>query len=303
MTPIRTKTAIFILVLIFSIPAAAQETVDYMVNWSANPEPDIERYLVFRSLDPDAGFVAIDSVGAGTLYYVDSALEEGTVFYYRVAARNTSGALGVLSENVSGFTIPDSADNATKNLCRISSFRKIENRVYDVTWVTDYPTVGFLQFDSDDEVLDLSSDWDDSEYGTNHTIRVNDFDSEGTYYFRAVSYDEDKNMIISAVELLEVEDDNTVPPSAVQDLAIFPVPYDPSSGQMTIDGVPAGGAVAIYNESGLEVWRKNNTGTGTVLDWDGNNQQGSAVTSGIYYVVAKSENGKVFSRKPIMVVH
>ncbi|MBN2183815.1 MAG: hypothetical protein JW746_00655 [Candidatus Krumholzibacteriota bacterium] len=303
MTPMRIKTAVFVFVLVFSIPAAAQQTVDYMVNWSANPEPDIQKYLIYRSSDPETGFAVIDSVDVPALSYIDSAREEGDVFYYRVAAKNTGGAVGLMSDNVSGLTIPDGADHATDDLCRISSFRKIENRVYNVTWVTQNPTIGFLLFDSDDEVLDLSSDWDDSEYQTTHTTRINDFESEGTYYFRAVSYDEDKNMVISSVDLLEVVDENTVPPSAVQDLAIYPVPYNPLSGQLTIDGVPVGGSVAIYNDSGLEVWRKNNSGSGSVLDWDGNNLRGSAVTSGIYYVVAKSENGEVFSRNPIMIVH
>ena len=303
MTPARMKTAIFVFVLVFSLPAAAQQTVDYMVNWSANPEPDIEKYLIYRSFESESGFEVIDSVGVTTLFYVDSEREEGTVCYYRVAAKNTSGAIGVMSYNVSAFTIPDGADHATDDLCRISSFRKVENRVYNITWVTEKPTVGFLQFDSDDEVLDLTSVWDDSEYQTTHTTQVSNFESEGTYYFRAVSYDADKNMVISSVDLLEVVDEDPAPPAAVQDLAIYPVPYNPVLGQMTLDGVPAGGSVAIYNESGLEIWRKNNVGSGSMLGWDGNNMHGSAVASGIYYVVAKSESGKVFSRNPIMVVH
>ncbi|MBN2070334.1 MAG: hypothetical protein JW814_02665 [Candidatus Krumholzibacteriota bacterium] len=303
MTPVRIKAAIFVFVLVFSIPVAAQQTIDYIVNWSANPEPDIEKYLVYRSFESESGFELIDSVDVNTLFYIDLEREEGIACYYRVAAKNTAGAIGVMSENVSGFTIPDGADQATDALCRISSFRKIDNRIYDVTWTTQNPTIGFLRFDSDDEVLDLTSSWDNSEYRTTHTIRVSDFESEGMYYFRAVSYDAQKNMVISSVEILEVEDENAAPPTAVQDLFIYPVPYNPVSGSMTIDGVPEGGSVTIFNESGLEVWRKEGVESDSTLNWDGNNMNGSPVTSGIYYVVTKSASGKIFSRNPIMVVH
>ncbi len=297
-------TFLMFALLLISAPVAAQDTVEFMVNWTANPEPDVTKYLVYRSLSPDDGFELIDSVNAtATPYYVDSGIAEGSRFYYRVKAKNSNGDVSGLSAPVSGITIPNGADEATKSICRISSFRKTDEGVYDVTWITADPTNGFLIYDSDDESLDLNSQWDDGGYQTTHTVQVSSLDEADLYYFRAVSYDENKNMAISTIEELEIDNEDPAPPSVVQDLNIYPVPFNPSMGNMVIDGMPAGGSVAIYNESGLEVWSRDDVEASSTISWNGTNRRGSPVASGVYYVMVKRAGGEVVSKNPIIVVH
>jgi hypothetical protein len=299
----RTSTAALILILLtlVSSPLMAQETTDYYVSWVPNPEPDIDGYVIYRSLYTSlATFQPIDSVDASTFSYIDTGIPQGTTYYYRIIAKNTGGDRSPYSNPVSGFTIPQDASEATKDRCRIISMDRNPDGTYDVTWVTQSSTIGFIQYDRDG-TLDQMSDWDDSQYSTSHTITLSGLISPQTYYLRAISYDGADNMVISALDTLEISGENPTPVSAPV-LSIYPVPYNPGMGTMHFDNLPAGGSVTVINGSGLEVWNER-LGSETTTTWDGINNQGSPVMSGVYYVIVKNSSGTVVDKRPVMVVH
>lgn len=62
------------------------------LTWEAPAEAeDVEFYRIFRSTHPDTGFTAVGRVGFTQTSYVDSGLEDGTDYYYRVAAGRGAG--------------------------------------------------------------------------------------------------------------------------------------------------------------------------------------------------------------------
>ena len=66
------------------------------LNWSANGEADLAGYRVYRSTTPGAGYVEISGGGLLTgLSLMDTAVTNGTTYFYVVRAEDTSG-------NVSG---------------------------------------------------------------------------------------------------------------------------------------------------------------------------------------------------------
>ena len=84
------------------------------VTWAANPEPNLLRYRVERSINTSGGppgtYSQIATVSAGTISYIDYGLSYGSgnwKVYYRVKAENTSNLISapsdVLTVNSSGF--------------------------------------------------------------------------------------------------------------------------------------------------------------------------------------------------------
>lgn len=291
---------ILFLLSILATPLLAQgASTNYLITWDPNPEPNILRYIIYRSLEVDNGFVAFDSVSAVTHSYIDTGLPMGTRFYYRIIAKNTSGDVSPPSNPVSGLTIPQNANEATKDLCRINNKNKVADGSYDVTWSTIDLTTGFLQYDTDLS-LDLMSAWD-NQLSTVHTVRIDDLRIPATYFVRAASYDNSNNMTVSAIDTLNVEGDEPLPPTAPL-LSIYPVPYHPAIGGLTFANLPLDGSVTIFNENGLQIWMED-VGSESTIIWDGSNQQGIRVMSGVYYVIVKDSKGDVVEKRPIMVVN
>jgi hypothetical protein len=289
-----------LLLLLISIPLAAQETTEVLLSWPPNPEPDILRYLVFRSPDTlTAHFAAIDSVNASTFTYTNRNISKGVYYYYRLKARNGTGAVSPYSNPVSIFAIPQSASNSVKQRCQITAKTKVAEGSYDITWSNTFPSIGFVQYGGSGGFTQMSS-WSNASYTTAHTVRISGL-TPATYFVRATAYDSQKNMVISAIDTIVVTPNTPTPLSAPQ-LSVYPVPYNPGMGSFTIENLPEGGSATIYSESGVEV-KRIEAGNNTLVRWDGKNASGSKVMSGVYYVVIKDKNGKVYDKRPIMVVN
>lgn len=292
-------TALILLGFI-STSLSAQTTASYLVSWEANPEPDITGYIVYRSLTPaDPNPTPLDTVGASTLSFVDAGRLPGTAYYYRIKAMNASGQTSSFSNTCSAFTVPQDASDAMKDLCRITTKTKTSNSSYDISWTTALATMGFVQYDRD-AVLDSLSDWDDGTYATSHTVPIGGLVSPSTYYVRAVAYDGSDNMFISAMDTFRI--DNELPqPLATPHISIYPVPYRPAMGTLSLNDLPAGGQVLLLNGSGVEVWSAD-VGAETSIAWNGVNGQGSPAASGVYYAIVKDAKGAVVEKRPIMLV-
>jgi len=298
----RIKTTVIlalsiIFTLLSSNVTSAQEATGYIVNWQLNPEPNVVRYIIFRSLYQNTGYDSIATVDSPTNTFIDTTVEKGTKYYYRVIAENNNGDRSAFSNVVSGFTIPQNADETTKAQCQIMEISKNSNGSYVVNWSTQTSTIGFIQYDKD-ETLDSLSQWD-NEYRQNHSTEISNLLFPQTYLLRAVSYDANNNMIISTIDTIVVEPDNPVSPTAPI-LTIYPVPYRPASGQLYLTGLPLGGTVSIFDSRGIKVWQKDNLNS--TYNWDGKNTNGDNVSSGVYYVITKDKENKIIDKRAIMLV-
>jgi hypothetical protein len=288
------------LLLFISVPLAAQTTTDVLLSWPPNPEPDILRYLVYRSPDTTtAHFAAIDSVNASTFAYTNSNITKGVYYYYRLKAKNGTGTASPFSNTVSIFAIPQDASGSIKQRCQITAKTKISDGTYDITWTNTLPSIGFVQYGGSGGFTQMSG-WDNSSYETAHTVRISGL-TPATYYLRATSYDARKNMVVSAIDTIVVSPNLPTPLSAPA-LSIYPVPYNPGMGSFTIENLPENGSATIYSESGVEV-KHIDAENNTLISWDGTNAAGSKVMSGVYYVIIKDAKGDVYDKRPIMVVN
>ncbi len=293
-------TLICCLLLLTGTPVFAQSTTDYLVNWAPNPEPTVTGYVIYRSIDPDNNFTAIDSVNASTFEYTDTGRYQGVRYYYRIVAKDNYGNRSPFSNLVSGMTIPQEAGEAMKDICRITDMSIGTDGSCDVTWSSQDPTIGFVQYDNDMSMEQMTA-WDDDQFDGLHSNQIDDLLFPGTYYVRAVAYDGDDNLIVSAIDTLSLTGENPAPLSAPA-LSIFPVPYHPDMGSMSMHNLPADGTVTVINGNGLEVWQSG-VGSSTSLTWNGSNNQGTQVMSGVYYVLVRDSGGEFVERRPIMIVN
>jgi hypothetical protein len=83
------------------------------------------------------------------------------------------------------------------------------------------------------------------------------------------------------------------PKSDLNNVNIFPNPYYPNKNQgyITISDMPSDSKITIYTLTGDKVFETTANGAGNAY-WDGKNQKGSYVGSGIYLCLVKSSYGK-----------
>jgi len=60
------------------------------LQWSANPEPDVASYNVYRSTEPGGPFALLSTAGRNP-EFVDQSLTNGVTYYYRVSALDLAG--------------------------------------------------------------------------------------------------------------------------------------------------------------------------------------------------------------------
>lgn len=70
------------------------------LSWTANVEPDLDYYNVYRSLTSGSGYSLLDD--AATASFTDSTATAGTTYYYQVTAVDATGNESTASAEVSG---------------------------------------------------------------------------------------------------------------------------------------------------------------------------------------------------------
>lgn len=92
------------------------------------------------------------------------------------------------------------------------------------------------------------------------------------------------------------------PAREFSELDLAPNPfYLPASGQLTVSGLVQGSSIKIFTSSGTLI-RQLATPGGNVGFWDGRDAYGDVVGTGIYFVVAYSEDGTLVAKAKLAVL-
>ncbi len=83
-------------------------------------------------------------------------------------------------------------------------------------------------------------------------------------------------------------------------LRIYPMPFRPDRGELTLENLPPDGSFAIYDLTGRKVRDVSWNGTDAV--WNGLNASGTSVASGRYYLLIKDAANGVVDKRAILVV-
>jgi hypothetical protein len=124
-------------------------------------------------------------------------------------------------------------------------------------------------------------------------------DGTATILVRAIS-----GASVSDATLVAREDDDdpgdhgTSTTSAA--IKIYPMPYQPGLGDLTLMNLPEGGSIAIYDLSGRKI--QDIAWSGVETSWNGANAAGSGVASGRYFMLIRNAAGRVVEKRAILVV-
>lgn len=107
---------------------------------------------------------------------------------------------------------------------------------------------------------------------------------------------------LAAVEIDNETDDDGHGDLASAGVAIYPIPFKPADGALTIGNLPESGRIGIYDLKGQKVWDES-WESSTTLSWNGENNAGVGVASGRYFVVITTAGGSVAEKRVILVVN
>ena len=71
---------------------------------------------------------------------------------------------------------------------------------------------------------------------------------------------------------------------SLAEVSVFPNPYDPAMGEVTVAGLPVASEVTVATISGEVVWTQSEADGDGGVRWDGRNAAGRPVDSGLYLV-------------------
>lgn len=83
-------------------------------------------------------------------------------------------------------------------------------------------------------------------------------------------------------------------------IKIFPMPYRPDQGALTLMNLPEGGSAAIYDLAGRKI--QDIEWSGTEASWNGTNAAASGVASGRYFLLIRNAADRVVEKRAILVV-
>lgn len=192
--------AIFVLVVLATTAAGAQEIVTFTVTWNPISDPGVSEVLIYRAETDQIGdYVMVGTASAsGSEFVDDSALERGVKYYYRLRSRNAYGQVSGFSTVVTAMVIDPESPEEIKSECRINSVTNTSGSDWEVDWSTVIPATGVLEYWKMGSSEVFSADASDI-LATTHTTMLTGLDDESIYFIHAVSYCEaEENMVISA---------------------------------------------------------------------------------------------------------
>ena len=167
-----------------------------------------------------------------------------------------------------------------------------------LTWVTQSETsvMGFYVYRSTDSnlanaqqitsLIDATNTSDQQVY----VYTDNEINQIGTYYYWLMV--SDMNGSESFHGPIHVTYENTQPgipniPVFTELKQVYPNPFNPNTNISYVLATPSDVSITIYNSRGQEVrsFEKSNVAAGTWnLSWDGKDQNGTGLSSGVYYI-------------------
>jgi streptogramin lyase len=125
---------------------------------------------------------------------------------------------------------------------------------------------------------------------------------------RAIAFDGNRGIAYLGTEkgLASVKTNFIAPQQSFQDLFFYPNPFVLTGGKtLTIDGLVQNSSVKVLSNDGRLIRNlsdKNSLPGGRIAFWDGTDQEGALVASGIYFIVAYTQQGDQVATGKVAVV-
>jgi fibronectin type 3 domain-containing protein len=262
------------------VPGPGEGEID--VSWSANSEPDIDRYRVERSTAPDFE-PGSEPFEEPAVSFTDTGLEPGETYYYRVYAIDAG-------EHVSPPSVAESTvatDLAPAAPTGLAAVPGAEDDEVDVTW-DESPEPDLDHYRLERDTTAIFAEGTVSIDGLLETAYADSGLDSGTYYYRLFAVDAGANESAPG-DTVEV----TLEATGIDEAVVASVSLirpNPFSAQTSIHyTVPSEGArvtMRIYDVRGRLVTTlvdRAQGGGAHQATWDGRDSTGRTVASGVYF--------------------
>lgn len=273
---------------------SVSNTVD--LDWTNSTDPnepcDTVHYRVRYSTDPGLSvYSEVDNI-ANSEYQL-TGLQRDATYYWKVAAIDSSGLFYetgarsfyvVPNQPPGSFNVTSPVDNAFLEEFPITFNWEApidpegDSLTYELWLSTDITFAGYTSFNG---------------ISTN-SYKLNDGLTDGKYFWKVWASDginpavESTNYLFFDFELARFGKD-------LDDVRIYPNPANPLTQPIVFDKLPKNGELLIYTLSGELILQFD------IEDpeyyWEGLNQNGKLISSGIYIVVIKDSNGNAITKK------
>jgi len=274
------------------IPLVAwAQTTSWKLIWSPNPEPNMWYYEVYRDTVPDP-VTRLSTVVHPETVFVDSSIQKGVRYYYRLRAVDSSYSKSEFSQTVSAaipriINLPEHLQvrpDTTLNFDLDNLVMDPDDAPSQLVWQVSGQERLNVQLDAARRQLRIQVpvDWQGSEQ-----LWFTVTDPTGFYDRRGVT-------ITTSAQ----------PPPPAGKINVYPIPfvigtYGTASG-ITFENLPLNGTLSIYNLLGELIYKT------PILErefhWKVQNKNGRSVRSGLYvYVIRDAEGRKIHSAKLVIV--
>ncbi|MCK4538382.1 MAG: T9SS type A sorting domain-containing protein [Candidatus Krumholzibacteria bacterium] len=268
--------------------------------------------LEYWKMSTGAVTVSATDETLSTTHYIDiTGLDLESIYFVRAISRDESLENMVVSCNHSFVTSDDGTplefvidpevltveEGGTGQFTvRLSSIPDgtVDARVQRLTGDSD------LDVESGETLTFTSSDWYVEQTVTIAAYEdIDEEDGEAVIRISSVAGPEVVSFDLVAGEADNDKGDDDNGNLASAPVAIYPIPFQPASGNLTIGNLPENGRIGIYDLRGQKVY-DDSWGATTTLVWNGENNSGVSVASGRYFVVITDSTGQ--SRKQVILV-
>lgn len=261
------------------------------IKWGASSDMDIDKYLVYRSTHLDSAFDLIAEVYHPDTTMVDVDVPWQPIYYYTVTSVDTAG-------NESSFSAIVAVDLGGVTPVELISFSSsLEFNDVALEWVTasESNNLGFEIQKSADGVVFNKIGFVEGNGTTSNMSHYRFLDDDlvpGTYYYRLKQIDFNGNYEFSGVVQI-----NTEIASAFQLYQNYPNPFNPATTISYSLSQAAHVNLEVFNVTGQEIYKlvdsEQNAGS-YVITWNGRNNAGRNVASGLYYYRLETEGFSQF---------
>ncbi|GEM_PF-253765 len=258
-------------------------TSQVTLNWTDNSQSETG-YSIERRLGSTGQFVKVSDMNANVSTYTENPLNDGTKYYYRVFAFNTNGNSG-LSNEVNVVTAMLAPTNLTIQLVNSQAVLHWTDNSQSEDGYTVERKEGAAGTYA--KVTDASSN---ATAYTDVTVTAG-----RQYFYRVRGFNANVNSSYSneaSVTITDVNSEEAIPTSFAL-YQNYPNPFNPSTTIKFAVPNTAQVAIDIYDLNGQKIAsimnEEKSAGYYTV-SWNGKNNSGAEVTSGIYFYSIRAGN-------------
>ena len=167
------------------------------ITWTTNENTD--NIVLYGIATDSLDYVAGNNTDSATSHSVDLAnLSSGTIYYYQVQSRDSSGNTQTDNNSGSYYSFTTTADTTGPTIENIAH-PVVDRNSVTITWDTNESSTSQVEYGTDSGLSGSSTTIEVTDLRTDHSVIVSGLTSATQYYYRVISKDSSDNPTTSSI--------------------------------------------------------------------------------------------------------